>query len=117
MLGPAPEVGRVEDRTIPGPHSEVPLRVYTPVAEGPFGILVFYHGGGWVIGDLETHDRECRVLCRDAGCVVVSVDYRLAPEHVFPAAVEDSFAALRWVGKNAAALGGDPARLAAGDGR
>ena len=114
MLGPAPEVTRVEDRTIPGPECEIPLRVYTPDAEGPLGVLVFYHGGGWVIGDLETHDRECRVLCRDAGCLVVSVDYRLAPEHVFPAAVEDAFAALCWVGRNAAELGGDPARLAVG---
>lgn len=114
LLGPGPKVSRVEDRTIRGSQGKIPLRIYTPVGEGPFGVLVFYHGGGWVIGDLETHDRECRILCRDAGCLVVSVDYRLAPEHVFPAAVEDSFEALRWVGSHAGQLGGDPKRLAVG---
>jgi acetyl esterase len=114
MLGPASEGVRSVDRAIPGPERDIPLRIYTPDGVGPFGVLVFYHGGGWVIGDLETHDRECRILCREAGCVVVSVDYRLAPEHVFPAAVEDAFAALRWVSRNAAELDGDPARLAVG---
>ena len=113
-FGPGPEVGAVEDRTIPGPASEIPIRVYRPEGDGPFGVLVFYHGGGWVIGDLDTHDRECRLLCNGAGCLVVAVDYRLAPEHRFPAAVEDAFAALQWVGRNAGELGGDPRRLAVG---
>jgi len=114
MFGPAPEVAKLEDRTIPGPASEIPIRVYTPEGAGPFGVLVFYHGGGWTIGDLDTHDRECRLICNQAGCVVVAVDYRLAPEHRFPAAVDDAFAALEWVGRNAAELGGDPKRLAVG---
>lgn len=114
MLGPASEVAAVEDRTIPGPAGDIPIRVYRPAGEGPFPVLVFYHGGGWVIGDLETHDRECRALCNGALCLVVSVDYRLAPEHPFPAAVEDAFAALRWVSRNAGSLGGDPARIAVG---
>ena len=114
MLGPAPDVAKVEDRSIPGPVSEIPVRVYTPGGAGPFGVLVFYHGGGWVIGDLETHDRECRMLCNGAGCVVVSVDYRLGPENRFPAAVDDAYAALEWVGRNAAEVGGDPKRLAVG---
>jgi acetyl esterase len=114
MLGPVPGVAAVEDRTIPGPESDIPIRVYTPEGQGPFGVLVFFHGGGWVIGDLETHDRECRLLCNGAGCLVVSVDYRLAPEHPFPAAVDDAFASLEWVGRNAAELGGDPSRLAVG---
>jgi acetyl esterase len=114
MLGPGPEVASVVDRAIPGPACEIPVRVYTPTGAGPFGVLVFYHGGGWMIGDLDTHDRECRLLCNGAGCVVVSVDYRLAPEHPFPAAVEDAFAALQWVARHARELGGDPSRLAVG---
>ena len=114
MFGPGPEVKSVVDRSLPGPAGEIPIRVYTPPGPGPFGVLVFYHGGGWVIGDLDTHDRECRMLCTGAGCLVVSVDYRLAPEHPFPAAPEDAFAALQWVGENAAALGGDPLRIAVG---
>lgn len=116
MFGPVPEVARVHDRTLTTPVGEIPVRVYEPEGEGPFGVLVFYHGGGWVIGDLDTHDRECRVLCNGAGCIVVAVDYRLAPEHPFPAAVEDAFEALRWVGRHAAELGGDASRIAvAGD--
>lgn len=114
MFGPGPEVASVADRSVPGPAGEIPVRIYTPQGAGPFGVLVYYHGGGWVIGDLDTHDRECRMLCADASCVVVSVDYRLAPEHPYPAAVEDAFAALQWAGENAAALGGDPQRLAVG---
>ncbi len=114
LLGPPPEVASVQDRAIPGPAGEIPIRVYRPQGDGPFGVLVFYHGGGWVIGDLETHDRECRALCNGASCLVVAIDYRLAPESPFPAAVDDAFAALRWVAANAASLGGDPVRLAVG---
>ena len=114
LFGPLPDVAAVEDRTLPGPAGEIPIRVYRPQGTGPFGVLVFYHGGGWVIGDLDTHDRECRLLCKGAGCLVVSVDYRLAPEHPFPAAVDDAFAALKWIGQNTAELGGDPRRIAVG---
>jgi acetyl esterase len=107
-------LARVEDRRIPGPAGEIPVRIYTPEGQGPLPVLVFFHGGGWVIGNLETHDDICRVLARAVPALVVSVDYRLAPEHPFPAAVEDSYAALGWVAENAAAIGGDPARLAVG---
>lgn len=114
MFGPGEAVSTVDDRSIPGPAGDIPLRVYSPAGEGPFGVWVFYHGGGWVIGDLDTHDRECRAICNGAGCIVVSVDYRLAPEHPFPAAPEDAYAALAWVGEHAAELGGDPSRIAVG---
>ena len=117
MFGPGPEVASVVNRTLPGPAGLIPIRVYTPPTppgSGPFGVFVFYHGGGWVIGDLDTHDRECRVLCADAGCLVVSVGYRLAPEHPYPAAADDAFAALSWIGENAAEIGADPERIAVG---
>ncbi len=114
MFGPGEEVGRVEDRTIPGPAGKIGVRIYVPEGDGPFGVLVFYHGGGFVIGDLETHDKECRALCNRANCVVVAVDYRLAPEHPFPAAPEDCYAALEWVGTHAGEFGGDPSRIAVG---
>jgi len=100
------EVGRVEDRRVPAPTGEIPVRIYTPAGDGPFGILVNFHGGGWVIGDLDTSDAVCRGFCRAANCIVVSVDYRLAPEHVYPAAVDDAYAATCWVAENAAQLGG-----------
>jgi len=109
-----PEVGSVVDRSIPGPAGDVAVRVYRPAGDGPFGGLVFYHGGGWVIGDLDTHDPLCRQLCLQAGVVVVSVDYRLAPEHTYPAGTDDSWAALQWVASNAAELEVDPDRLAIG---
>ena len=106
-------VGKVENTAIDGPGGQIPLRIYTPseVDETP-PVAVMFHGGGWVIGDLDTADSQSRELCAGAGCIVVSVDYRLAPEHRFPAAAEDSFAATRWASENGAALGGDPARLA-----
>jgi acetyl esterase len=89
------------------------VRIYTPQGAGPFPVFVNFHGGGWVIGDLDTADAVCRGICREAGCVVVSVDYRLAPEHPFPAAVEDAFAATAWAAGNMAALQGN-GRLAVG---
>jgi acetyl esterase len=113
MMPQGPDVG-VAERTIPGPAGDIPIRVYTPAGDGPFGVLVHFHGGGWTIGDLDTHDHPCRTLCAEAGVIVVAVDYRLAPEDPFPAAVEDSWAALTWVADNAGELGGDPDRLAVG---
>ena len=97
----AAKVAKVEDRKIPGPAGEIPIRVYTPEGRGPFPVLVFYHGGGWVICNLDTHDGPCRELTSKAGCVTVSVDYRLAPENKFPAGVEDCFAATKWVAAHA----------------
>jgi acetyl esterase len=112
--GPPEPVARVENRSIPGPAGEIPVRIYAPESGRPLPVLVYFHGGGWVIGSLETHDAACRLLAKRAPAVVVSVDYRLAPEHKFPAAAEDCYAATRWVAENAAALGGDPSRLAVG---
>ncbi|WP_042463138.1 alpha/beta hydrolase [Neobacillus dielmonensis] len=114
LAGVAEEVEKIENRTIPGPGGEIPVRIYTPAAEGPLPVLVFYHGGGWVIGNLDTMDIPCRMLAKTVGCVVVSVDYRLAPEHKFPAAAEDSYAALKWVAENASELGADAKRIAVG---
>jgi len=110
------QVGEVSERTITGPAGELPVRVYRPLADGPHPTIVFFHGGGYVIGDLDTHDDHARLLCRDVDAVVVSVDYRLAPEAPFPAGLEDCVAAYRWVVEHAADLGGDVTRLAvAGD--
>jgi acetyl esterase len=114
LFGPAPAVANVENRTIAGPAGALPVRMYTPAGSGPFPALVFFHGGGWVIGDLETQDGVCRALANGADCVVVSVDYRLAPENKFPAAPEDSYAAAKWVAANAASINVDPARIAVG---
>ena len=116
---PAPAIGKVEDSACPGPAGLLPLRIYSPEghdAATPPPVLLFLHGGGFVMGDLETHDKVCRTLCHHAGMLVVAVDYRLAPEHPFPAAVDDAEAALRWVLAHAATLGGDANRIAvAGD--
>lgn len=115
----APADVRVADREVPaaGTRPAVPLRVYTPkVADGPHAVVVYYHGGGYVLGDIEAYDNVCRQLCEDSGAVVVSVGYRLAPEHPYPAAVDDAQAALAWVAEHARSLGADAARLAvAGD--
>jgi acetyl esterase len=107
-------VGAVQNRTIPGAAGEMPTRIYTPSGTGPFPVLVYFHGGGWVIGNLDAYDATCRALTNAAGCIVVAMEYRLAPEHKFPAAPEDCYAATQWVAANAAAIGGDPARLAIG---
>lgn len=111
---PGPEVTKVEDRNIPGPDGDVPVRIYTPEGTGPLPVLVWFHGGGWVIGDLESADGTARHLTVGAGCVVVSVDYRLAPETKFPGPVEDCYAATQWVVENASSLGIDPSRVAVG---
>ncbi len=112
--GDVEPVAKVEDRTIPGPAGEIPVRVYTPEGEGPFPALVFFHGGGFVICNLDTHDGPCRALANAVGCIVVSVDYRLAPEHRYPAAADDCYAATEWVAKNGAELGIDTSRIAVG---
>ncbi|MCZ8379563.1 alpha/beta hydrolase [Mycobacterium sp. CPCC 205372] len=109
---------RVEDRTIDGPGGPIPIRVYWPAEEGsaPPPVLVWLHGGGWVVGDLDTYDNTARQHAAGAGAVVVSVDYRLAPEHPYPAAVEDVWVATQWVAEHAGELGADGDRLAvAGD--
>nr|HET7859179.1 alpha/beta hydrolase [Caldimonas sp.] len=117
----APEVGAVVDTRCEGPHGAIPLRIYRPRGAGAsptqarsLPALVYYHGGGWTIGDLDTHDVLCRELCNGAGAVVVAVDYRMGPEHRFPAAVDDCVAATSWVHRQASELGIDPARLAVG---
>jgi len=108
LLPSAPEpVARVEDRAIPGPAGEIPVRVYAPSEDRNMPVLVFFHGGGWVIGNLDTHDMVCRSLANAAGCLVVSVDYRLAPEARFPAAAEDCYAAIAWVAEHARSLGAE----------
>jgi acetyl esterase len=113
---PAPAIGKVTDISFPGPGGPLRLHAYSPGTPGPWPVLLYAHGGGFVIGDLETHDKVCRTLCHHSGMLVVAVDYRLAPEHPFPAAPDDVEAALRWVLANATALGGDAGRIAvAGD--
>jgi acetyl esterase len=107
----------VRDLAAPGPAGPIPLRLYRPqgsTAQQALPVLVYYHGGGWVIGDLDTHDTVCRQLANGAGCAVVAVDYRMGPEHRFPAAVDDCIAATRWVRAQAASLGLDGTRLAVG---
>jgi acetyl esterase len=108
---PAPVAG-VEDRNLPGPGGALPVRIYVPFGTGPFPVVMYFHGGGWVIGGIESSDGLCRSLANASRCIVVSVDYRLAPEHPFPAAVDDAFAATLWAAENASSLGGDPLRIA-----
>jgi acetyl esterase len=106
---------RVSDRTIPGPRGPIPLRIFEPrSARAPRPVLVYFHGGGFVVGSLRSYDGVCRKLARDADAIVVSVDYRLAPEHKFPAGLEDGVAAARWVLANTASLGGNPRAVALG---
>jgi acetyl esterase len=107
-------VGSITNRTIPGPLGDIPIRVYAPEGAGLFPALVYFHGGGWVAGDLEMVDPLCTKLTRRAGAVVVSVDYRLAPEHKFPAPLTDCYSATQWVSDNAAELNVDPRRIAVG---
>jgi acetyl esterase len=107
-------VDQIRDLKIPGPAGEIPIRVYSPKVQSPAPALIYFHGGGWVLGDLESHDHVCRALANSAPCVVLSVDYRLAPEHKFPAAVHDSFAATQWIADHARELGVDASRIAVG---
>jgi acetyl esterase len=111
-----PDVASVVNRDMQGPAGSLPLRIYTPLGKGPFPLMVFFHGSGFVVCSLDTHDGMCRNLCAGTGCLVVSVDYRLAPEHKFPAGADDCLAATRWAVANAGALGADPGRVfVAGD--
>ena len=133
---PGPEVASVSDLTAPGPHGDVPVRVYVPILPHPdplperegdsrtgdevpasagttgLPVCVWFHGGGWVVGSIESNDPTCRALANAAGAIVVSVDYRLAPEHRFPIPLDDCYAAMEWAAANAASFGGDPSRLA-----
>jgi acetyl esterase len=115
MGGPPEPLARVLDRSIPGPRGPIPIRIYTPHgATEPAPVLVYFHGGGFVIGDIAMVDETCRLLAAKSGCIVVSVDYRLAPEHPYPAPREDAFAATAWVAREGPSFGADPHRLAVG---
>ena len=107
-------VGDVSHQLIPGPGGDLLARIYKPRGKGPFPVLVYFHGGGWVIATIDTYDSSCRALANAANCMVVSVAYRQAPENKFPAAAEDAYAATQWVIANAAQLNGDPNRVAVG---
>lgn len=118
LAGEPEELARVTDTTAPGPGGDIPIRVYVPHGPGeeqaPLPTLVYYHGGGWVIGDIDSHDAVCRALANRSGAVVASVHYRLAPEHRFPAAVDDAYAAAVWAAEKIGDFGGDGSRLAVG---
>jgi acetyl esterase len=114
--GPGEEVADVRDIAVPGPAGLIPVRVFRPEGEGPLPVVAYIHGGGWVVGSLDSFTPVCRALANASGAVIASIDYRLAPEHPFPAGLEDVLAAVRWLSVNARELDGDPGRLAvAGD--
>ena len=116
LMAAPPALERIDDVEIPGPDVPIRMRVYRPAGTPPFPVILFVRGGGWVAGDLDYADVDCRCLAVDTGSLLVSVDYRLAPEHLFPAGLEDVHAAAEWVAVAAADLGGDPTRLTvAGD--
>jgi acetyl esterase len=112
--GPPEQVAEVRELSIPGPAGTIPARLYVPAGTKPLPVLVYYHGGGFVIGSLDGWDPVMRSLANASGCAIVSVDYRLAPENKFPAAVDDAYAAVEWVAREAASLGADPSRVAVG---
>ena len=116
ITGTPPQIGAVEDHIIATADAALPTRLYRPGAtsSAPLPILVYFHGGGWSFGSIETHDHICRWLCAESEMLVLSVDYRLGPEHKFPAAVNDAIAATQWAADNASALGADPAKLCIG---
>jgi len=109
--GPPIQLRKVEDKSITGRNGEIPIRIYLPESKENLPIIVFYHGGGFVIGNLQSHDKVCRRTCKMNQAIVVAVDYRLAPEHKFPAAAEDSYDATKWVAENIKEYGGDPSQL------
>ncbi len=113
-IPPGPDLHRVEDREIDGPGGAISVRVFWPTGKSGLPVLVWFHGGGWVVGSVDGSDHTARYLAQAAGCIVVSVDYRLAPEHPAPAAYDDCYAATVWAAEQAAALGGDASRLAVG---
>jgi acetyl esterase len=116
MSGPGEEVAEVRDIVVPGPGGSIPVRVFRPAGEGPLPLVAYVHGGGWVIGSIDGFDPLCRALANASGALIASIGYRLAPEHPFPAGLDDVRAAVRWLAENARELGGDPERLAiAGD--
>jgi len=116
LCTPPGELARYEQRTVPGPGGDIPVRIYSQATEAALPVVVFFHGGGWTIGDVASYDTLCRKLAVATGLTVISVDYRLAPEHVFPAAAEDCFAATKWIAEHGGELGVDGSRLAvAGD--
>jgi acetyl esterase len=112
MQGAPEPVISVKERTLPGLDGCVPVRIYTPFGKRPLPVLMYFHGGGWVIGDIESSDGFCRTLANTVGCIVISVGYRLAPEYPFPAAADDAYHATLWAAMNAADIGGDPLRIA-----
>jgi len=109
-----PSVYQVEDRSIPGPGGEIPIRIFRPNAQKDLAVLMWFHGGGWVLGNVDGCELNCRKLANEAGCVVVAVDYRLAPETTFPGAIDDCSTATAWVASSAVELGIDPRRIAVG---
>jgi acetyl esterase len=114
--GPGEEVAEVREITVPGPGGPIPVRAFRPAGDGPLALVAYAHGGGWALGSLDGFDPVCRALANASGAVVASIGYRLAPEHPFPAALDDVRAAVRWLAENAGDLGGDPERIAlAGD--
>jgi len=118
FLGELPRVAKVEDCHLPGPGGAIRGRIITPreAGPGPLPVVVFFHGGGWVLGNIESHESICRAIANASATIVVAVDYRLAPEHRFPAAAQDAYAATSWVAEHAGEFGGDPGRIAvAGD--
>jgi acetyl esterase len=117
LAPPVPEAGEVRELAAPGPAGPIPLRLYRGLgtaAGAPLPLLVYFHGGGWTIGDLDTHDIVCRTLANNARCALIATDYRMGPEHKFPAAVEDCIAVTRWVAAQGTAIGVDAARIAVG---
>ena len=115
LQAPAPDIRKSQDIQIPGPAGEIPIRVYTPESEeSTLPALIFYHGNGWVAGSLNSHDNVCRTLSASSGCIIVAVDYRLAPDHKFPAGLEDALHTYEWVRENSKLIGADASRIAVG---
>ena len=114
-VGFGERVARTEDRELPGPAGPIPVRAYWPVGDGPFPVLVYFHGGGWTTCNIDTHDALCRSLTNASGCVVISVDYRLAPEHKFPAGFDDAYAATAYVAAHTDVFDGRPPIAVGGD--